>query len=631
MSRKKVLIVEDERITAEDIKQTLESLGYEICNVVSNGEEAIKQAEKLKPDLVLMDIVLKGKISGIEAAEKISSDLNIPVIYLTAYADEATLQQAKLTAPLGYIVKPFTERDLRTAIEIALYRAEMEKKLKEQKEWFYTILKSIGDGVISTDTNGNIIFMNPVAEKLTCWKKEEAIGLPLEKVFYIIKEETGEVIKNFVQKVVEKGTTVNLRNILLVNKQGEKIPIDNSGAPIKDDKGNLLGVVIIFRDISQKKALEEELLKRSKLEAIGFLAGGIAHDFNNILTAILGNIELAKVYLQSKSLDRLSEKLIAIEKTVLQAKQIVQEILAFAKGGLPIKKTTSIAKVLHETANLATQDSNVSCEVICPENLWLVEIDEAQIAQVINNLIINAIQAMPQGGTIKIIAENVYVDETTGLPLKPGRYVKITVRDQGIGIPKEHLDKIFDPFFTTKPNGSGLGLAVVYFIIKNHDGYITVESEPGEGTTFYIYLPASQENLSISEEGPETIIKGKGRILVMDDEEIVREVLGELLKQLGYEPAFAANGEEAIAMYKKAKEEGKPFNMVIMDLVIPGGMGGKETIEELIKIDPEVKAIASSGYSDDPIMTNYQKYGFKGVIAKPYTLADLSKILSQVS
>ncbi len=523
---KKVLIVEDDKITAEDIKQILESLKYEVCGVISSGEEAIKQAEKFKPDVVIIDIILKGKINGIEAAKIISSNLDIPTVYLTPYDGDSTLEQAELRAPFGYVVKPFTERDLQIAIEIALYRAKMERKLKEQKEWFSTVLRNIGEGVICTNIDGNIIFMNLVAENLTGWKQEEALGLPLERVFCIIKEDNGEIVENIVQKIIKHEEIVDLKdNILLVNREGKKISIDNNGAPIKDDKGNLSGVVLVFRDTSQKKAMEEELLKRSKFETIGFIAGGIAHDFNNILTTILGNIELARIYLQSQSLDRLSEKLTAIEKAVLHTKKIAQEILAFAKGGLPIKKTTSIAKILHEAANVALQDSNVSCEISCPEDLWLLEIDEAQIAQVIDNLIINAIQAMPEGGTLKIAAENVYIEETKGFPLKSGRYVKVIIKDQGIGIPKEYIDKIFDPFFSTKPKGSGLGLAVAYFIIKSHNGYITVESEPGKGTTFYIYLPASKKTPSILEKSSETIIKGKERSLVIDDENLVREGL----------------------------------------------------------------------------------------------------------
>ncbi len=633
MISKKILVVEDERIAAEDIKQTLQRLGYDVCSVVSTGKDAIKKAQELQPDLVLMDIVLEGKMTGIEAAEEIYSKLNIPVIYLTAYADEATLQQAKLTKPLGYIVKPFSERELRTVIEVALYRSEMERNLREQKEWFYTTLKSIGDAVIATNNKGKIIFMNPMAERLTGWKQEEALGWPLERVFNIVNEDTGEPIENPVRKVIERGTIVGLGNhTMLISKKGKKIPIDDSASPIKDDQGNLLGIVLIFRDVTQRRKIEQEFLKRSKLEAIGFLAGGIAHDFNNILTAILGNIELAKM--ETTPEDKLFKRLLTIEKAVFQAKQIAQQMLAFSKGGLPIKKTCSIEKILKDTATLCLSGSDIKLEFCCASDLWLVEIDEGQIAQVINNLIINSIQAMTHGGTLRIKARNIVISEPmrheNNLPLEPGKYVKISIQDQGEGIPKEHLDKIFDPFFTTKPGGSGLGLAVVYFVIKNHNGYITVESEVGKGTTFHIYLPASKRATLDEREKSEKVIKGKGRILLMDDEEIIREVVGELLTQLGYEPDFAKDGQEAIEKYIQAQREGKPFKAVIMDLTIPGGMGGKEALQKLLKIDPEIKVIVSSGYSDDPIMTNYKQHGFKGVIAKPYRLTELSKTLNQL-
>jgi CheY-like chemotaxis protein len=317
----------------------------------------------------------------------------------------------------------------------------------------------------------------------------------------------------------------------------------------------------------------------------------------------------------------------------LRAKDLTQQLMTFAKGGEPIKQPASIAELLQEAASFALRGSNVRYECAIAKDLWPVEIDAGQISQVIHNLIINADQAMPGGGVIWIQAENLRVSTEgvePGVPLHEGRYVKIAIIDQGIGIPKEHLPKIFDPYFTTKQGGSGLGLATTYAVIKKHGGYITTGSELGVGTTFRIYLPAAQRPIISRRDGAAPPQGGRGRILVMDDEETIRELVGDILSQIGYEAAFARDGDEAIERYKKARETGRPFAAVIMDLTIPGGMGGKEAIQQLRAIDPEVKGIVSSGYSNDPVMADFRAYGFMGVIAKPYRPSELSDVVHRV-
>ena len=381
-------------------------------------------------------------------------------------------------------------------------------------------------------------------------------------------------------------------------------------------------------DITERKQAESERLQFSKLESLGTLAGGIAHDFNNILMAILGNIGLAA--LDDKIGPRVKDRLTQAEAACLRAQSLSQQLLTFAKGGAPIKKLFSVAELLTESTAFSCVGSSVKCETAFPENLWWIEADPGQISQVFQNITINGIQAMPTGGTLKVWAENLTLGTSSDLPLSPGKYIKISVQDQGMGIPAEHLPRIFDPYFTTKQQGSGLGLASAYAIIKKHHGHIVVQSKPGGGTTFFIYLPAVEQPAAPQPAEDRELLVGTGNILVMDDEDIVRQVLGKLLARLGYAAEFARDGGEAIEMFLQAQGSGQAFAAVILDLTVPGGMGGKETMARLLEIDPRVKAVVSSGYSDDPIMAEFAKYGFSDVIAKPYRISELGKVLHNV-
>jgi two-component system cell cycle sensor histidine kinase/response regulator CckA len=387
-------------------------------------------------------------------------------------------------------------------------------------------------------------------------------------------------------------------------------------------------VVIVFSDITEKRRMEDELQRAQKLESIGILAGGIAHDFNNILTAVIGNLSLAKIHARPE--DEIYERLNEAGKAASIAKDLTQQLLTFSKGGAPIKKVASIKEILSDTTEFALSGSNVRCRYDIPEDLWSVECDVGQISQVINNLIINAKQAMPAGGTVDLAARNAVVAKRDKLPLADGKYLKIVVRDRGVGIPPEHLSMIFDPYFTTKQRGSGLGLATTYSIVKNHGGYIRVETKEGSGTSFEVYLPSTGKVIMPARRISRGLPSGRGRILLMDDEDVVRKVAGTLLKYLGYEVTIALDGAEMLELYRKARSQGRPFDAVILDLTIPGGMGGKEAVRRLLEIDSKAVAVVSSGYSNDPIMANYRKYGFKGVVAKPYEIDDLGATLQKV-
>ncbi|MBA4390850.1 MAG: hybrid sensor histidine kinase/response regulator [Syntrophus sp. (in: bacteria)] len=402
-------------------------------------------------------------------------------------------------------------------------------------------------------------------------------------------------------------------------KDGSMIDVFLQFTPI--DESSYIATVT---DITGRKNAEKEQAKMGKLESLGVLAGGIAHDFNNILTMVLGNVSLAKMYM-GQNQEKAQEKLTSAEQAIMRAKDLTQQLLTFSKGGIPIKKVLSIGDVVKSACNVVLTGTPIVCTLDFAPDLLPVEIDETQITQAVGHVVINGHEAMPEGGTISIRGENAIIGISTD-NLQAGRYIKISITDQGIGIPEEYLGSIFDPYFTTKQKGSGLGLAVSYSIIKNHNGHISVESTLGVGTTFHIYLPIYEGHQRSARKTTENTALSSGvRVLVMDDEDSIRDIVGDILNFHGYEVDFAKNGEEAILLYQE-----NVYGVVILDLTIPGGMGGKETMKELLRIDPHVKAIVSSGYSSDPIMSDYRQYGFRGVMAKPYKLEELGEVVQRV-
>jgi PAS domain S-box-containing protein len=511
-------------------------------------------------------------------------------------------------------------------------RTYAEEALAAEKERLAVTLSSIGDGVITTDTMGHIVLLNAIAVQLTGWSQEEAVGTALLDVFRIVDVETRAARPNPVAEVLQAHEIVKYnRPTLLIARHGSEYLIAETVAPIRDRDGCVIGAVLVFRDMTEKQRLEEELIKAERLESIGVLAGGIAHDFNNILTAILGNISLAKMYASADQ--KTATRLVNAEKAALRAQDLTQQLLTFSKGGTPVKRLSSIKELIKEAVDFSLRGSNVRCDLCLPALLWSADIDAGQISQVIHNLMINADQAMPNGGVIEVRAENVTVGKDTSdhlSMLKKGKYVKISIKDQGVGIAEGQVQKIFDPYFTTKQKGSGLGLFTSYSIIKKHDGYIHVESKVEIGTTFHIYLPALQQTVDAAHRDEEETISGRGRILVMEDEEDLREVMGSMLAHFGYDVAFASHGHQAIDAYQHAKTAAQSFDVIILDLTIPGGMGAKETIAQLLAFDPDVKAIVVSGYANDPIMDEFRQYGFCGCIAKPYQGNELHRVLHEV-
>jgi PAS domain S-box-containing protein len=510
-------------------------------------------------------------------------------------------------------------------------RKRIETMVAAERERLAVTLRSIGDGVITTDIGGNVVLINKVAERLTGWKQAEARGRPINDVFPLQDEKTGAPRVSPVEQVLRTCSACELEGqALLVARDGSRFIITDSVAPIMDKDSVMSGTVLVFRDITERRKLEDRIGKSEKIESLGVLAGGIAHDFNNLLNAIIGNIDIGKKFSAPDS--EVYKSLVRTEKASTRAKELTQQLLTFSKGGAPVKKLAAIGDLIRDTADFGTRGSGARCEFSLPEELWASEIDEGQISQVINNLVINAVQAMPGGGTIRISGRNAQVRAGEFQDLKPGNYVNIIVQDTGRGIPQDQIGRIFEPYFSTKEGGSGLGLATTYSIIKKHEGAVDVESAVGDGTTFSIFLPASPEHagpaVPLSPAAPDE--KRTGKILLMDDDEIVRETAGVMLDLLGYAVDFAADGNAAIEMYRKARSGKAPYDVVIMDLTIPGGRGGKEAIKDLLKIDPAAKAIVSSGYSNDAVMANYGGYGFAGIIIKPYTMDELSDELQRI-
>jgi len=635
MPNANILVVEDESIIAIDIRNRVLNLGYGVSGAVATGEDAIAIAEETLPDLVLMDIKLRGEMDGVEAASRIRLDLDIPVVYLTAYANASTLERAKFTEPFGYLVKPFEDTELQAALEIALYKHRMERRLRESEKRFRRLFENSPDAMFIADPEtGEILDANPAASELLLRPNAEIVGLHQSKLYPPRMFESAMTeFANLVHASWKNRKTHPVESVVL-RADGSEVCVEVlaqiveiNGKPVFHSS---------FRDISQrkqaeedKKRLEVQLNLAQKMEAIGTLAGGIAHDFNNLLMGIQGNASL--VLHSMDSTHPHYERLHAIEQLVESGAKLTAQLLGYASKGRYEVKTIDLNRLVEGIANtFGRTKKEITIHVEPAEDLFTIDADQGQIEQVLLNFFVNAADAMPGGGELTLKTMNATPEDMKGRLYEPksGRYVLLIVTDTGIGMDKETQKRIFDPFFTTKEmgQGTGMGLASAYGIIKGHGGYIDVESEKGRGTIFRVYLPAATQTIpKIVEESPRPI-EGTGTILLVDDEELILDVSTNLLEHLGYTVFAAKGGKEAVDIFKTHKKE---IDIVILDMIMPD-MGGAETFDRMKAIDPNVKVLLSSGYSIAGQAREILNRGCDGFIQKPFNLAKLSRKISEI-
>ncbi|HUJ18397.1 MAG TPA: PAS domain S-box protein [Nitrospirota bacterium] len=592
-----VLLIMSVALRVHSMSTTTLKLRFDNGNLVTHLASEKEEAERLNEELVF------------EIAERKNAEQELN--NHRKHLEERVLMR---TAELS-------DANVRLETEVAA-RTHAEESLRRSEEHFRSLIENALDLITVLDAAGKILFESPSLELLLGYRPADLVG---RDVFGFIHPEDRTAAREALTRIMREPEATDSIELRVLHENGSWRKFQVNARSMADASG-AMRVIINSRDITERKKLEEDIQRVQKLDSIGVLAGGLAHDFNNLITGIAVNIDLAKM--KTAPGDERLAFLEKAEQASARAHELTQQLLTFSRGGDPVRKIVPVKDMVRESAAFALTGSPAACSFSIPDDIRPVEVDPGQVRQAIHNLVVNAEQAMPQGGTVRISCENIKLPQEI-MPLKAGDYVKISIADDGVGIPKENFSRIFDPYFTTKRTGSGLGLATAYSIIRKHGGNITVESEPGAGSTFTLFLPASAKEATGGDIGLK-LIRGTGRVLIMDDEEIVRDAAGKILQASGYETEFATEGNDAVELYRKAIDRGQRFDVVILDLTVPGGTGGRETMKRLLELDPAVRAIVSSGYSHDPIMANFRDYGFLGVIVKPYTVREMSEAVHNV-
>ncbi len=620
----RILLIEDHADSRRNLRRLIEQRGHEVV-ACATAEEAELELGRETFQFLILDWMLPGK-SGIELCRNLRTRPQGDEMYIllvTARADAEDLEQALEAGANDYLTKPLDARRLNVRLSVAenhlkerQERNQARAALQESARRMTDILEKTSDGFFAVDTDWQFTYLNAEAEIMLGAKREALLG---ENIWAKFPNLAGSIFEQNYRAVMSEQIAIEFEALDEKGKTWFEVHSYPSGG----------GISVFFRDITERKQAEEERLTTSKLESLGTLAGGIAHDLNNILTVISGNIGLAQLDVPAQSGNLLSY-LAKAGQAAQHAARLSSQLLTFSKGGAPLKRIASVADLLQHAAEFSLHGSNLRAAIEVEDHLAKAEIDVEQIEQVINALMLNAREAMPNGGSVQVCVENVQIAEKNPLPLAPGAYIRVAISDHGPGVPVELAPRIFDPYLTTKPTSSGLGLAISYSIIKKHGGYLHLESNSPAGATFAFYLPAAGGKASASHQPNDQGGRFRQqRILVMDDESAIRELTAQLLATMGYEVTAVPDGSEAVRLYERAARKGERYRAVILDATVRGGLGGVETIERLRSIDPEVNAIICSGYSDEAALSEFLTYGFRGALPKPFTRRELADALQK--
>lgn len=627
MAATRILVLEADECIARDIQQRLEKLGYTVCEVVHSGETLLARVETLRPDLVIMSMSVQTDLARHESTRHLLDQLRIPVLYSTMHADPIALQSLTHKEPFCYVRTPLDDQDLHRTIAMALYRHQTETKLQKMERWLAATLNSVGDAVLASDIEGRVTYLNPSAEVLTGWTLSEATGRPVPEIFKTMRGDAHTPVESPVMRVIQEGVVLELaEGTLLQRKDGTTLPIDDSAAPIRDEKGQIIGVVIIFRDVSIHRRLEQQLREAQKLDGVGRLAGGIAHDFNNLLTVINGNCSMLLKSMVSD--DPQKAKVEMIKEAGDRAAVLTQQLLAFGRRQVLVPKILNLNDVVTSMGRLLAGliGEDIELLTVLEPTAVYVKVDPGQIEQVIMNLAVNSRDAMPRGGKLTITTENIEIHGQEARPDHDGidsPSVMLAVSDTGEGMDADMQQHIYEPFFTTKAvgKGTGLGLSMIYGIVKQSGGRIALSSEIGNGTTFRIYFPRVTQGEAVLAPLPAhtEAVGGSETVLVVEDENLVRKLVRTILESRGYFVLDAQGGEEAFHVCRSYKG---PIHLLITDVVMPK-MKGTEVADRLRPIYPEMKVLYMSGYTADMVD---QKVGIAtGIqfLQKPFAPLDL--------